>query len=312
MTGELVPWEEFRPLLERVWRKPDEERESRAGREPWDAVLVFKAIVPGAPYNLSDEALEHEIGDRLAFMSFLGLGLDDRTPDATTIWPYRERLAKAGVVEALFDKFDHFPRARGYRAMGGRIVDAPVVRCRSGATAEGRTRTSRRAVSRTAGRKARPTGWRGRTWTRDGRRRGGRATTAARTMSRWTAATVHDSQVIGDLVDPGNPAVGVWADKAYRSEEIEELLKAMGRKSRIMRKASRSRKLTKREKGGDRAKVRARVERVFGAQANDMGGTLVRGIGIMRARAHIGLRNLAYDMRRLTHLESAAFAKART
>ena len=81
-----------------------------------------------------------------------------------------------------------------------------------------------------------------------------------------------------------------------------------------MRKASKSRKLTKREKGGNRtkAKVRARVEHVFGAQANDMGGTLVRSIGIMRARAHIGLRNLAYNMRRLTHLESAAFAKART
>ena len=127
MIGELVPWEEFRPLLEEVWRKPDEERKSRAGRKPWDAVLVFKAIVLGALYNLSDEALEHEIGDRLTFMRFLGLGLEDRTPDATTIWLYRERLAKAGVVEALFDKFDDFLRARGYRAMGGQIVDASIV-----------------------------------------------------------------------------------------------------------------------------------------------------------------------------------------
>ena len=27
----VVPWEEFRPALERVWRKPDAERKSRAG-----------------------------------------------------------------------------------------------------------------------------------------------------------------------------------------------------------------------------------------------------------------------------------------
>ena len=27
----VVPWEEFRPALERVWRKPDAERRSRAG-----------------------------------------------------------------------------------------------------------------------------------------------------------------------------------------------------------------------------------------------------------------------------------------
>ena len=29
----VVPWEEFRPALERVWRKPDAERRSRAGRQ---------------------------------------------------------------------------------------------------------------------------------------------------------------------------------------------------------------------------------------------------------------------------------------
>ncbi len=40
----VVPWEEFRPLLERVWRKPDSERKSRAGRKPMDAVLMFKAL----------------------------------------------------------------------------------------------------------------------------------------------------------------------------------------------------------------------------------------------------------------------------
>ena len=32
----VVPWEEFRPALERVWRKPDADRKSRAGRKPID------------------------------------------------------------------------------------------------------------------------------------------------------------------------------------------------------------------------------------------------------------------------------------
>jgi transposase, IS5 family len=39
--NEIVPWEEFRPLLEQVWRKPDSEKKSRAGRKPMDAVLMF-------------------------------------------------------------------------------------------------------------------------------------------------------------------------------------------------------------------------------------------------------------------------------
>ena len=41
----VVPWDEFRPLLERVWRKPDAARKSRAACAPMDAVvLMFKAL----------------------------------------------------------------------------------------------------------------------------------------------------------------------------------------------------------------------------------------------------------------------------
>ena len=39
-----------------------------------------------------------------------------------------------------------------------------------------------------------------------------------------------------------------------------------------------------------------------------MGGTLVRSIGMVRARARIGLKNLAYNMRRLVQLEPLATA----
>ena len=44
-------------------------------------------------------------------------------------------------------------------------------------------------------------------------------------------------------------------------------------------------------------------EHVFGSQHNDMGGTLVRCIGMARAKARVGLKNLTYNMRRLTLLE---------
>lgn len=51
----VVPWEEFRPLLEPAWRKPKNERKSNAGRKPMDAVLMFKTLVLSALYNLSDD-----------------------------------------------------------------------------------------------------------------------------------------------------------------------------------------------------------------------------------------------------------------
>ena len=126
MIDNLVPWEDFRPVLETVWRKPKRERRSAAGRKPWDAVLMFKAIVLGALHNLSDEGLEHEIGDRLTFMaSSWAVGLQDwvgRTP--RRYGRTGNGWSQAGIVEELFDRFDSFLRARGYEAKGGQIVDA--------------------------------------------------------------------------------------------------------------------------------------------------------------------------------------------
>jgi transposase, IS5 family len=125
-----------------------------------------------------------------------------------------------------------------------------------------------------------------------------------------TDAAVHDSQIIDDILDRDNTASDVWADSAYRSAEIEKKLSAKGLKSRVHRKGRRNKPLSEREKQGNktRSKVRVRVEHVFGAQSNDMGGTLVRSIGRTRAKARIGLKNLAYNMRRLVQLERTAMA----
>ncbi|GBQ90850.1 transposase [Asaia krungthepensis NRIC 0535] len=57
-------------------------------------------------------------------MSFLGLGLLDRVPDAKTVWLFRERLIQAEAIERLFERFDAILRNVGYLAMSGQILDA--------------------------------------------------------------------------------------------------------------------------------------------------------------------------------------------
>ena len=57
-----------------------------------------------------------------------------------------------------------------------------------------------------------------------------------------------------------------------------------------------------RTKSASRALGLVRVEHIFGAQANDMGSTIVRTIGLVRAKAKIGMKNLACNMRRLGQL----------
>jgi IS5 family transposase len=51
---------------------------------PWDAVVVFKAIVLCELYKLSDDQVKHQLRNRLSFMRFTGLGLEGKIPDTNS------------------------------------------------------------------------------------------------------------------------------------------------------------------------------------------------------------------------------------
>jgi hypothetical protein len=114
----------------------------------------------------------------------------------------------------------------------------------------------------------------------------------------FSDAALHESQVVDHLLSRDNTGTGVWADPAYRSEEMEAKLRARKLKSHIHHKGRRGKPLTDLAKCSSRTKssVRARVGHIFGAQVNDMRGTLVRTIGSMRAKAKIAMRNLVFNM----------------
>jgi IS5 family transposase len=50
-----------------------------------------------------------------------------KPPDGTTLWLFRETLAKAGLVAKLFERFGQHLEAKGYIARGGQMVDATIV-----------------------------------------------------------------------------------------------------------------------------------------------------------------------------------------
>ena len=47
-------------------------------------------------------------------------------PNAPTVAFFRERLRKAGVIEALFEMFEEYLRSQGLQARGGQIIDATL------------------------------------------------------------------------------------------------------------------------------------------------------------------------------------------
>ena len=317
----LVPWETFRADIEAVVLTPEEMRKSSAGRKPLDAIVMFRMLVLQALNNLSDEQAEYQVRDRLSFTRFLRLGIEDSIPDATTLWLFREKLAKAGLIERLFDRFDQHLAAKGYMARGGQMVDATIVpvptqrnrRDENEAVKAGRIPEewdNKPAKLRQKDRDARWTKRHGRSFF--GYKNHVNADAKHKLIRRYEVsdAAVHDSQKLDGLLNKGNTSRDVFADSAYRSTETEATLKARGFKSRIHVRAARSHPLSKTEAEANRKKsrVRARVEHVFGVQQTSPGGRIVRTIGIVRARAKIGLQNLVYNIRRLVTLERMAVA----
>lgn len=319
----MIDWEAFRGDIETARERAREHsRKSAAGAKPIDAVLMFKILVLQQLNNLSDDRIEYQIRDRLSFMRFLGLNLEDRVPDAKTVWLFRETLKQQGAGEGLFKRFDEQLAAQGLIAKGGQMIDATFVEVPK----------SRNSREDNAKLKA---GELPESWDKDDP-----ATQHMRrqkdTDARWTKknqethfgyknhinadaqhklirayavtpASVHDSQVFDELLDQRTDEEGkkraAYADSAYRSKEQEEKLQAHGIQSQVCEKGTRGTPLTEEQKASNRvkSKTRSRVEHVFGVQAQ-MGGHLVRTIGMARARVKIAMMNLAYNMRRFVLL----------
>jgi IS5 family transposase len=315
--NERIDWEAFRKDLSLVHEK---DRKSNAGAKPIDVVLMFKVLVLQQLHNLSDDRIEYQIRDRLSFMRFLGLQLEDRVPDAKTVWLFREQLKKKGLVVALFARFHEQLAAQGYLAKSGQMIDATFIevprqrntreendQIKKDETPADWQKPENKAQLRQKDVEAR--------WTKKndekhyGYKNHINADQDNKLIQHYavTHAAVHDSQAFDFLIDEKIQEDGskrdVYADSAYRSQEKEAQLAAAGIASQICEKGARNCPLTEQQKTANRAKskVRARVEHVFGAQAQ-MGGHVVRTIGVARAWVKIGMMNLVYNMVRLGQL----------
>ena len=306
----LINWEQFRPTLEQIRKK---KAKSSPGPKYYDVVLMFKILIIQSLYNLSDDAAEFQILDRLSFMRFLNLSLGDRVPDAKTIWLFRDQLTKAKLIGTLFEEFDAFLSANGYSAKKGQIIDASIV----SAPKQRNSRDENREIKQgdvpkdwtTAKKRQKDTDAR---WTTKGGKRyyGYKNHVCIDVKNKFirsyeiTDASVHDSHVFEQLLDDTNSSRDVYADAAYRSKNSVERLKQKGYREHLQRKGCRYKRLTNWERQGNRtrARIRSRVEHIFGVQAMTAGNLILRTIGIVRARAKIGLRNLAYNMNRFKTL----------
>jgi IS5 family transposase len=327
-----IDWEGFRPLLESAFKK--ERQKGKGGRPAYDDILMFKILILQQLYNIADEKTEYQINDRLSFQRFIGLRLNDKVPDAKTIWLYRERLVSEGMADKVFEMFEKRLEEKGIITRQGSIVDATFV----DAPKQRNNREENKAVK---------SGETPENWKLPEKIKPEEMTAEQKKLThklrqkdidaRWTKkndethygykdhakvdkdsklivdhevtnAAVHDSQKINDLIDEQDKEC--WADAGYVGEQIEKdiLKKNPEIALHINEKGFRNHPLSDEQKKNnqEKSKIRCRVEHVFGDMTNSMGGLTIRCIGMARAKCVIALKDLAYNMKRYVYLVGAA------
>ena len=307
-----IVWEKFRALLNGALNQG---AKGAGGCRPYDYVMMFKILILQRYYNISDDKTEFAILDRLSFMRFLGLTLSDRVPDAKTIWYFREKLIKAGLIEKLFELFQTELKEKGLIANQGKMIDASFVEV----PIQRNTKEENEQIKH--GEK--PNKWKENPhkmvqkdtdakWTKKndtdyfGYKNHVKADEESKIIDSYvvTDASVHDSQVIEQLVTEQDTGQPLYADSAYSGEPIAQSISKAQMINCIHEKGYRNRPLSKEQKEKNRikSKTRARVEHIFGFIENSMNGSYIRTIGIKRATAVIGLMNLTYNMFRYIQL----------
>lgn len=322
MIDKVIDFELFRGTLEDVLL--NKERTSNGGRPQIDVVQMFKVLFLQRYFGLGDHQIEYQIIDRTSFRQFLGIQTVSDIPDEKTVWACREKLVNSGAFDRLFDDFRRFLDEKGLRLQEGKIIDAtfvPAPRQRNSREVnktikagkgdtlwnaeEGDTAKEKKSKKARKSHKdidARWTKKRGETIY--GYKQHTKVDKGTKLIETYktTAANVHDSKVLGELLEESDKGQDLNLDAGYvgKEEEVEK----HGMTPVICEKGSKGHPLTKEQIKNNREKsrVRCRVEHVYGFIEGAMHGSLVRSIGIVRAAANSALTCLVYNMFRFEQI----------
>jgi IS5 family transposase len=99
------------------------------GRPSWEPQLLFKALLLQFLYNLNDYTVEDEINDRMSFKYFLGLPVNIKGPDHSTLFKFRDRLGTERFSR-IFNQIVDIARAHKLVSNKLYIVDSTQVKAK--------------------------------------------------------------------------------------------------------------------------------------------------------------------------------------
>ena len=307
----VIDWSIFEPVMRLI---PKAEPKGPGGRPGFPPLLMFKVLIIGHLYNLSDAQLEFQITDRLSFKQFLGVSEADKAPDEKTIWAFRETLVNNDLQNRAFAVFHNVLEKRGLFARKGQMIDATFVEVP-------RQRNSREDNAKIKEGQM-PDGWDKKPemarqkdldarWTKKndtkhyGYKNHVKVDSKSKLIDAFTVthAAVHDSQALDELLAKKDPTT--YVDSAYTGPDCEAAFERKGVRSKVIERAYRNKPLTARQRKRNRAKsrIRVRVEHVFGTMCMCMRAAWNRCIGMNRNQRAIAMTNLVYNMIRFEQID---------
>lgn len=93
----LIPWQDLKSLIGPYYSK------GKQGAQPYPLELMIRIHFLQLVYNLSDPMCEETLHDSFACRRFVGLTMDSKCPDETTILRFRHLLEKNGLDKQVLN-----------------------------------------------------------------------------------------------------------------------------------------------------------------------------------------------------------------
>jgi IS5 family transposase len=290
----VVPWGELCTVIE-----PHYPTGEGPGRPPVGLERMLRIYFLQQWFNLSDPAVEEALYDSVSMRAFVGIDLGrEPAPDETTVCKFRHLLERHRLGPKLFKAVNAHLKRQGFKVTTGTIVDATII----GAPCSTKNEAGERDPEMHQTKK-------GNQWYFGMKAHVGvdSRTKLIHTV-KASAANLHDAQALPHLLH--GRETRVWGDSAYA-----------GQTEALRRRAPRAQDFTsrryrykdrvdenERRRNRTKARVRAKVEHVFGIIKRVFGFAKVRYRGLAknlhRLEVTAALANLFMVRRHLLALQA--------
>jgi len=263
--------------------------QKQTGRPGYPAQTLFRALLLGLWYDLSDVALSAQLARDLLFRKFCRLELDQGVPDDSTLGRFRARLGRR--LEAVLDEIMAQLEAANVVLAEGRIavIDATVVEAAQSKISTADAQAGSRVKVNVKGKMQAVRGFQAFVNADED----GFIRRVAVTPGNHAEVNSLEELVVGDEAE-------LYADAAYIGPRTRAFLARHKMADRVQKRGARGPPLSAAGKARnvEIGVTRGRVEAIFGHMKRLWGMRRSRFMGLAKTRAHFTLAAIGWNLQK--------------